>query len=70
MNHYCSAEEKMKCIYKCCKGLIDILARGGCTVSADTMIPSLTIIILKAKVPYLISNLQYLIYAAQIDNPH
>lgn len=62
LNHYSSVEDKMNCILKCCKALIEILSkkREEAAVSADTMIPNLTFIVLKSQVPYLITNIQYL----------
>ena len=60
INYYCTVEDKMKCIVQCCKEVIAAIGKKSeeGIVSADAMIPTLTILILKAQVPYLVTNLK------------
>jgi hypothetical protein len=61
INYFCTVEDKMKCIVQCCKEVIEVIGKKSeeGIVGADSMIPNLTILVLRAQVPYLVTNLKY-----------
>lgn len=61
LNAYKTPREKVNCVVKCCKMIMNLLslAHDKSVPSADDMIPVLVFILIKANPSWLLSNVQY-----------
>lgn len=60
MDDYRAPRDKIICVLNCCKILFGFLRHVGSKESADNFTPVLIYVILKAKCPFLISNVNYI----------
>ncbi|KAG9031035.1 hypothetical protein FRB95_003200 [Tulasnella sp. JGI-2019a] len=60
MNHYKAPRDKLICILNCCKVIFGLIRHLGREEGADSFIPILIFVVLKANPEHLISNIEYI----------
>jgi hypothetical protein len=61
MNQYKAPRDKMVCILNCCRVVSNALSTAAAPGGADDLLPVLIYVTIKAQVPQLHSNLQYVL---------
>lgn len=60
INHYKAPRDKLICILNCCKVIFGLIRHLGSDENADTFVPILIFVVLKANPEHLISNVEYI----------
>ncbi|CAO1631577.1 unnamed protein product [Sympodiomycopsis kandeliae] len=60
INHYKAPRDKLICILNCCKVIFGLIRHMSSEENADTFIPVLIFVVLKASPEHLISNVEYI----------
>ncbi|PCH36296.1 hypothetical protein WOLCODRAFT_140322 [Wolfiporia cocos MD-104 SS10] len=60
INHYKAPRDKLICILNCCKIIFGMLRHSRKEEGADTFVPVLIYIVLKASPPHLLSNVEFI----------
>ncbi|CAO1622567.1 unnamed protein product [Parajaminaea phylloscopi] len=60
INHYKAPRDKLICILNCCKVIFGLIRHLGSDENADTFVPVLIFVVLKANPEHLISNVEYI----------
>lgn len=60
VNNYKAPRDKLICVLNCCKVIFGLMRHLGTDDGADTFIPFLILVVLRANPPHLISNVQYI----------
>lgn len=60
INHYKAPRDKTICILNCCKVIFGLIRHLGSDESADSFMPLLILVVIRANPPNLISNLEYI----------
>lgn len=60
INHYKAPRDKLICILNCCKVIFGLIRHLSSEENADTFIPILIFVVLKANPEHLISNVEYI----------
>ncbi|KAI0642190.1 hypothetical protein C8Q79DRAFT_918080 [Trametes meyenii] len=60
INHYKAPRDKLICILNCCKVIFGLIRHLRKDESADTFVPILIFVVLKANPPHLLSNVEFI----------
>lgn len=60
INHYKAPRDKLICILNCCKVIFGLIRHLSTEENADTFIPVLIFVVLRANPDHLISNVEYI----------
>ncbi|TDL26743.1 hypothetical protein BD410DRAFT_532816 [Rickenella mellea] len=60
INHYKAPRDKLVCILNCCKVIFGLIRHTRSEEGADSFVPILIFVVLKANPPHLLSNVEYI----------
>lgn len=67
INHYKAPRDKLICILNVCKVIFGLIRQLKEDASADTFLPLLVLVVLRAKCPHLVSNVEYIAHFRSSD---